>query len=38
MREFLQKRYNDHQKVQVTDEIKRDIWNNMGSSDVATDD
>ena len=26
MREFGQKRFNDNQKVQETDKIKRDIW------------
>ena len=38
MREFWQKRYNDNQKVQVTDEMKRDIWKHLVSSDLATDD
>ena len=35
MREFWQKRYNDNQKVQVTDEIKRDIWKYQVSSNVT---
>ena len=35
--EFWQKRYIDNQKVQVADEIKRDIWKYLVSSDVADD-
>ena len=32
-----QKKDIDNQKVQVTDEIKRDIWKYLVSSDVADD-
>ena len=35
--EFWQKRYSDNQKVQVVDEIKRDIWKYLVSSDVTDD-
>ena len=31
------KRHIDNQKVQVSDEIKRDIWKYLVSSDVAGD-
>ena len=31
------KRYIDNQKVQVSDEIMRDIWKYLVSSDVADD-
>ena len=34
---FWQKRFIDNQKVQVADEIKRDIWKYLVSSDVAAD-
>ena len=34
---FLQKRSIADQKVQVADEIKRDIWKYLVSSDVADD-
>ena len=34
---FDNKRYIDYQKVQVADEIKRDIWKYLVSSDVADD-
>ena len=37
MPEYWQKRYIDNQKVQVADEIKRDIWKYLVSSDVADD-
>ena len=34
---FDNKRHIDDQKVQAADEIKRDIWKNLISSDVADD-
>ena len=34
---FGQKRYIDNQKLQVTDEIKYDIWKYLVSSGVADD-
>ena len=34
---FWKKRYTDNQKVQVVDEIKRDIWKYLVSSDVTDD-
>ena len=34
---FWQKLNIDDQKVQVADEIRRDIWNYLVSSDVADD-
>ena len=34
---FQIKRYIDNQKVQVADEMKRDIWKHLVSSDVADD-
>ena len=34
---FDKKRYIDNQKVQVADEIKRDIWKYLVSSAVADD-
>ena len=37
MPEFWQKRYIDIQKVQVADEIKRDIWKYLISSDAEDD-
>ena len=37
MRKFAKKRYIDNQKVQVADEIKRDIWGYLVSSEVADD-
>ena len=37
MREFRPKKENDNQKVQVTDEMKRDIWIYLVSSDGEDD-
>mgnify|MGYP003684346149 CR=1 FL=1 len=34
MRECRKNRYNNNQKVQVADEIQRDIWKYLVSSDV----
>ena len=35
---FWQKSYIHNQKVQIADEINRDIWKYLVSSDVAADD
>ena len=37
MRKFNKKRYIYNEKVQVTDEIKRDIWGYLVPSEVADD-
>ena len=37
MRKFDKKRDIDYQKVQVADEVKRDIWDYLVSSNVADD-
>ena len=37
MRKFDKKRDIDYQKVQVADEVMRDIWGYVVSSDVADD-